>query len=780
MGIFLAFVLSLLAATVFAGKPPTITCDPGYAAECVAYTPVPVPTATRTPTGAPTPTRTATAMPTSVPTAAPTTAPTAAPSGPDYTLSPDALDFGPVSVGTNSSPQTIRIDTVTGGYKVAIEVDPPFVRTDQNCEAQGTWDGTLNPNSHCPFGVALSPIAAGKFDGFARVTSGETTHRVSLSGSGTTASPTTIPPPLPTTVPTTAPTALPTVAPTVAPPTPTVPAAPTPTVAPVPTTGPPSNAAQTPIPPQRFMDTSLPTVSGTDRVVTAGQNLQAVLDTAVPGDAVTIQAGATFNGKFWLRKKPQSWTTTLLRAVGLASTKVVWIRSSAWQSLPAPGTRVTKGDASKMPKLQNSGEATVIADIGASNYRFTGIEITTGWTNGVADNSWGLVTLGIDPVSGGSITTLDGLPDNVILDRVWIHGTKAGSNRRGVTANTRSFAIVDSIVDEIHSYGKDSQAVGGWNADGPTKIVNNDLSAAGEVIMWGGADAKIANLTPTDFEIRNNYFHWPSEWHAPVPSVGDPGSSNYDGSQWSLKNLFEMKHGKQMIISGNVFDGWWASGQVCPLMITVRNSDGTNPWATVQDLKFENNVVRNIGPGTCMFNMFGQDSPPPSGGGNSQQTVRVQFVDNYIDMRGTPALTYAFRILGGTDSTWIEHNTIEMNKDSALLGLDQGHGPNTNMVYRNNIVAMGRYGVACSGLGMGNPALGTCAPGIDFRGNLVYGPYPTSGGSTPSAISNYPGNYFPADYTAVGVDPATHLLGASSAWKGKATDGGNPGILTAK
>jgi hypothetical protein len=763
----LPLLLVMAGTAAAAPKPPVVTCDPGYEPVCVAYTPTPA-QPTSTPAATATATRTPTAAATATATAAPS--PTGPPAGADFTLTPGQLAFGAVATGSTSPAQMVRIDTVTGGYAVSIAVSPPFARADNNCVAQGGWDGVLAPGSHCDFGVVYSPTATGSDAGTATVASGTAARAVALSGQG--AAPATPSPtaaaPTPTNTPPPAPTA------TTAPP----PTLPPPTAGPSPTA--PSVAAQTPIPPQRWVDTTLPTVTGQDRIVGEGGNLQAALDAAVPGDAVTVQAGATFSGKFWLRAKAQTWTTTVLAAVGLAKPKVVWLRSSTWQtSLPPVGTRVTKADAPKMPRLINSGEATLIAEVGASNYFLTGLEITTGWTNGTVDNSWGLVTLGIDPVSGGAITTLAGLPDNIILDRVWIHGTTAGSNRRGITANTRSFAVVDSIIDEIHSYGKDSQAVGGWNADGPIKLINNDLSAAGEVVMWGGADASIANLTPTDFEIRGNLFHWPSEWHAPVPSVGDPGSPNWNGSQWSLKNLFEMKHGKQMIISGNVFDGWWASGQVCPLMITVRNQSGTNPWATVRDLKFDDNIVRNIGPGTCAFNMFGRDNPG-SGGGVSEQTVRVQVVNNYISMTGSPALTSAFRILGGTDSTWIENNTLEMNKDSTLLSLDRGNGPNTNMVYRNNIGALGRYGVACTNTGSGDPALNACAPGVDFRGNLIYGPYPTSGGADPNTLSGHPGNFYPANYAAVGIDPSTHLLAAGSAWKGKATNGGDSGILTAK
>src|SRR5262245_2721787 len=74
-----------------------------------------------------------------------------------------------------------------------------------------------------------------------------------------------------------------------------------------------------------------------DRFVSAGQSIQAAVDQALPGDTITLQAGAVFRGQVRLRKKTgTAWIT---------------IRTSAMASLPPAGTRVAPTDRIHMPKL---------------------------------------------------------------------------------------------------------------------------------------------------------------------------------------------------------------------------------------------------------------------------------------------------------------------------------------------------------------------------------------------------------------------------------------------
>src|SRR5262249_28051592 len=95
--------------------------------------------------------------------------------------------------------------------------------------------------------------------------------------------------------------------------------------------------------------------------VPANGNLQAALNSAQPGDTITLAAGATYTGNFILARN--------------SGTKWITIQSSAMASLPA-GTRVSTAKASFMPKLVSpNGVAVIVASTGANYYRIQGIEV---------------------------------------------------------------------------------------------------------------------------------------------------------------------------------------------------------------------------------------------------------------------------------------------------------------------------------------------------------------------------------------------------------------------
>ena len=83
---------------------------------------------------------------------------------------------------------------------------------------------------------------------------------------------------------------------------------------------------------------------------------------------------------------------------------------------------------------------------------------------------------------------------------------------RGIALNSASTDVINSYVSDCHGLGFDTQAIAGWNGPGPFRIVNNYLEAAGENVMFGGADPKIPDLVPADIEFRNNHCSKPLSW----------------------------------------------------------------------------------------------------------------------------------------------------------------------------------------------------------------------------------------------------------------------------
>jgi len=112
------------------------------------------------------------------------------------------------------------------------------------------------------------------------------------------------------------------------------------------------------------IDTTLVAPTGKTISVAAGQDLQAALNSAQPGDVVSIASGATFTGNFVLPKKDGDG--------------VITVRTSTPDAdLPAPGTRVTPAQADLMPKLISLNSApTLSAAAGAQGYRLIGLDVS--------------------------------------------------------------------------------------------------------------------------------------------------------------------------------------------------------------------------------------------------------------------------------------------------------------------------------------------------------------------------------------------------------------------
>ena len=260
-----------------------------------------------------------------------------------------------------------------------------------------------------------------------------------------------------------------------------------------------------PILPQLQVNTDLSNapVTGKSIPVSAGQDLQAAINSAQPGDEIVLQAGQSWTGSYVLPNKGPS-------------TSWITIRSSAVASLPLPGHRVSPNDASNMAKIVAAGptEAFHIA-AQANHYRLIGLEITEQpkqWVN------YGLILQG-DPNDPNA----SDLPSYITIDRCYIHGQALGHIKFGWQMNGSYLAIIDSYVSEFHGIGQDTQALTGYMGTGPLKISNNFLEGAGENIEFGGAYDAIPNTTTADVTFTGNYVYKPDSWRTstivPAPSA---------------------------------------------------------------------------------------------------------------------------------------------------------------------------------------------------------------------------------------------------------------------
>lgn len=498
--------------------------------------------------------------------------------------------------------------------------------------------------------------------------------------------------------------------------------------------------ASTPELPRANVDISMPSTSSTCTInIASGGNLQSALDQAQRGDTICLQAGATFNGNFILRKKNtgSGWIT---------------IRTSTPDNqFVSPGTRVTPSDANKMPKLVTSNSDSVInVERGASHYRLIGLEVAS---DGIASVVYSIINIG-----DYNQTSSVGQTSNIVLDRSYVHGLPTQEVRRGVTLSGSNVAVIDSYVSEIHQIGYDTQAIVGWNGSGPYLLENNYLEAAGENVMFGGAPWFADSLIAADVTIKNNHFKKPLSWKSDDPS--------FAGKAWCVKNLFELKHGRRILIEGNVFENNWSNCQAgWGIVFTVRSDrmpDGSIIVSEISDIIFRNNKLVNS---TNGINVLGIDNLSS----NTGKMERVLIQNNYLDVKDRP-----LQLLDGANYVTFTNNTSPVNTDLAAI-LSCHEYLCANLVFNNNVLRRGNYGLFGSAVGEGTVALDTHSQSYTMSKNIFI---LNDMANLSYYQSKYPDNYL-TDLSGAGFSDFSaknYSLLSNSTYRNAGTDGKDVGV----
>jgi hypothetical protein len=472
--------------------------------------------------------------------------------------------------------------------------------------------------------------------------------------------------------------------------------------------------------------------------VEKGGDLQAALNAAQPGDEVVLAAGAQFTGNFVLPNKQgasSDWIIVRADAMGVGA-----------------GTRmsptVAETEASIVTPNQNPAVKT---GPGAHKWRLVGFQIAH--AQGAIYN-YGIVVLG-----NGFESNSAEQPSDIVLDRMYIHGSPTDGTSRCVAFNGRNLAVIDSWLSECHARGQDAQGVAGWGGGGPFLIENNHIEASGEIVLFGGADPRVTNVSPSDITIRRNHLYRPLSW----------------AGQWSVKNIFELKHGKRVLFEGNVLENNWADGQTgfAILFQTLADDNTSWAWTTVQDVTVRNNIIKNTTGGANLLSRVAyNDGRLPT-----NPTSRILFINNLFENVGHDPRTGApgriFQLLGDLQDISLVNNSVTLNGTAAqAVGFDGAPTIRTTIV--NNVFPATEYGIFGSGLGSGVAAINAFAPGGIVTGNVL-----------PNANANaYPGgNYFPtlssivwaSDYSLAARNPfftgALGLVGIIGQTLGVATAG---------
>src|SRR6266853_3030888 len=470
-----------------------------------------------------------------------------------------------------------------------------------------------------------------------------------------------------------------------------------------------------------FVFAAAPALSAATIAVAAHGDLQAAIDRSRPGDTIELEPGATYVGHFTLPSKDPS-------APGAAA--FITIRTAGPDAVPEGG-RIGPANADALAKLRSPDSGTVLSTSpGAHHWRVMLVEVAAA---GVRRD---LITLGD---GSRAQTTAAQIPHDLVLDRMYIHGTPSQDLRRAIALNSASTVITGSYIADVKEAGGDSQGICGWNGPGPFTITNNYVEAAAENILFGGADPAVPNLVPADITISGNHLSKPTAWR---------------NQPWVVKNVLELKNARRATITRNIIEYSWQAGQTgYAVLFTVRNQDGGCPWCEVRDVVFENNLVQHAGGGV---QILGTDDGHPSGLTQSVVIRNNVFAD--IDNQRWGGNGYFMLIIGGPKDIAIDHNTIVQEHGSGLVQVDGP--PITAFSFTNNIAWHHEYGFMGTSHAPGYDTISAFFPGSRITNNVLAGgdahPLP-AGNRTPA----------PRDVCAqlVSCESGDYRLKPNSSWR---------------
>ena len=481
-------------------------------------------------------------------------------------------------------------------------------------------------------------------------------------------------------------------------------------------------------------------------------NLQSALDRAKPGDVIRLASGATYTGNFTLPTKP------------CGSAPIVVRTDVADSDLPAEGERITPAAAPRLAKIVTRNSDPAIRTMNPTcGWRLFGLEVTVMSELAPGAIHYVLMALGDggSVSSGGTQRSAASVPSRIILDRVYVHGQEATNLVRCIALNSARSAVVNSWISDCHAKGFDSQAVEGWNGPGPFLIENNFLAGAGENVMFGGADPAIEGLSPSDITIRRNHFFKDPAWKG----------------RWTVKNLFELKNARRVLIENNVFENNWVDAQV-GTAIAIKSAQGgcgTCTWQGTTDVTFRYNMVKNSPRG---FNVQAVDCSGQACVDVHTQRVRAEnnLFYNIGTFNGTGEDGFLVLLTQDLRDVAIRHNTFVGNLPTrgVALVMDIGNRQARNLTITDNVFASGvGYAVAYSGTRVGTESLRAMAgDSWTFARNVI-------GVVNPEFVRLHPpGNWYVPTNAQIGfVDPegGDFRLSAKSDFKQHGQGGTDPG-----
>jgi len=294
-----------------------------------------------------------------------------------------------------------------------------------------------------------------------------------------------------------------------------------------------------------------------------------------------------------------------------------------------------------------------------------------------------------------------------VLDRCLLMGSVDGQHR-GVAANNADIRVSRCHVGNIW-HSQDTQAVAGFNKTRNLLVEDSFLEASGENIIFGGDDCESESAIPQDITITDCHLYKPPHWK--------------DTPGLTVKNLYELKNCLRVVMKRCHLENNWVNGQDgFAIVLTVRNQDGGNPYATIEDCLIEDCIVTRSPAGVSIL---GRDYRNVSKIMRNMVLRKVRFEEINDTYSGNGR---QMMISGGPKDFIVDQcrwNTVT-NPHSAIV-FDQEENKLEGFQYTGNYAHEGDYGIhGTSAPGLGVKALDFyCPQGYTWERNTIvdYAPY---------------------------------------------------------
>ncbi len=191
--------------------------------------------------------------------------------------------------------------------------------------------------------------------------------------------------------------------------------------------------------------------------------------------------------------------------------------------------------------------------------------------------------------------TVDLVPSLIDL---WNVTVPTHRGKRGFAVHATDAHLKNCSALDVYDPGAaDSQGVWIHNTPGFIRVSGGTFEAGSENIMIGGDSVKIPGNTPSNITIDGVTLRKPLSWRT-------------DGVNRAVKNLFEVKAGRNVTLRNSILDGSWTAAQTgWAIVITPKNGN------LVDGVVVDNCIVRNVG---GLVQLMGRDyntvTPEPTHG----------------------------------------------------------------------------------------------------------------------------------------------------------------------